>query len=166
VLGKKALLVGIFGVCGAIACGGTDPSWIGNGSGGAHDRSQAGMGSSTSGDAGPDGNSYRDPKETDAGCTAPNQMCTSGMTTACTDVSSDHDNCGGCGKACLGSGPAGDSMCLAGRCSCTGALVDYCDGQGCMDVSSDTNNCGSCGNVCDPNQYNACSQGNCILDDN
>ena len=139
-----------------IACGGTDPSWINNSSGGAHDRSTAGKGAT--GDAGPDGNSYRDPNAVDAGCTLPNQVC--GM--ACTDVSSDHDNCGACGKACVGM----DSVCVATRCSCTGALIDYCDGTGCMDVSSDVNNCGSCGNVCDPNQFNACAQGNCILNEN
>lgn len=120
----------------------------------------AGMGSS--GDAGPDGNGFRDPKAGDAACTMPNEVCNG----ACTDVSSDHDNCGACGKSCIGSGPSGDSMCVAGNCSCTGALVDYCDGIGCMDVRSDVNNCGSCGNVCDPNLYNACSDGNCIMDDN
>src|SRR5439155_21221766 len=96
----------IFVVSGLIACSGPDPSWIGNGSGGAHDRSMAGNGSS-SGDAGKDGNDYRDPKAGDGGCSAPNQVC-NGM---CTDVSTDHDNCGACAKACIG----GDSTCVATR---------------------------------------------------
>ncbi len=154
---RTPLFSAIFVASGVIACGGPDPSWINTNSGGAHDRSMAANGGS-SGDAGADANNFRDPKAVDGGCNAPNQVCNG----SCTDISSDHDNCGGCGKACIG----GDSICVATRCSCTGALVDYCDGVGCMDVSSDVNNCGSCGNVCDPNQYNACVQGNCVLDCN
>ena len=78
---------------------------------------------------------------------------------SCVDVSADHDNCGACGKTCIG----GDSICNAGQCACMGTLVDYCDGIGCMDVSQDVNNCGECNRVCDPNQFNACVQGNCVL---
>jgi hypothetical protein len=160
---RTPIFSAIFVVSGLVACGGPDPGWIGNSSGGAHDRSMtANNGNGSSGDAGADANNFRDPKAGDGGCNAPNQVCTDSMNnSACTDISSDHDNCGGCGKACVG----GDSICVATRCSCTGALIDYCDGMGCMDVSADVNNCGSCGNVCDPNQYNACIQGSCQLVD-
>jgi hypothetical protein len=145
---------GIFGI---VACGGSDPSWIGDGSGAPSGRRQSG---SASGDAGADAKpEYRDPRQGDGGCAPPNQVCSS----SCVDVSADHDNCGACGVRCIGN----DSVCIASRCACMGTLMDYCDGVGCMDVSADTSNCGACGKVCDPNQFNACVQGNCVLlDDN
>ena len=135
-----------------VACGGTDPGWIG-GPPGAHDSTWSSSNGGTA-DAGKDADpGYRDPKKPEAGCVLPNLVCGG----ACIAVDSDHDHCGACENACLG----GDSTCLAGKCSCSGALVDYCDGVGCMDVSKDVNNCGSCGNVCDPNQYDSCVNGVC-----
>jgi hypothetical protein len=97
---------------------------------------------------------YRDPQGSDSGCSAPNLVCNN----KCVAVGSDVGNCGKCGNQCMGPGAA----CIAGSCTCTGTLFDYCDGTGCMDVSSDTNNCGKCGNVCDPNQFNACVAGVCV----
>jgi hypothetical protein len=97
---------------------------------------------------------YRDPRQSDAGCTAPNLVCNG----TCVAVGSDTSNCGKCGNQCTGPG----ATCIAGGCTCTGPLFDYCDGTGCMDVSSDTNNCGRCGNVCDPTQFNACVAGVCV----
>ncbi len=110
--------------------------------------------SSTPQDAAADHDPYRDPSAVDAGCVSPNQLC-SGV---CIVVSADPSNCGACGNACLTS----DAVCLAGKCTCTGPLTDYCDGVGCMDVSSDFNNCGACGHACDPNNDSACSDGNCV----
>lgn len=141
-----------------VACGGPDPTWIPNGSSGSTPSAQPGSPPSATPDGGAPkkdaGPSYRDPNAGDGACASPNLVCGA----ACVDVSSDHENCGGCGKACSG----GDSVCLAGRCACAQPLFDYC-GQGCQDVSQDTDNCGACGNVCDPNQYNACVQGSCVL---
>jgi hypothetical protein len=52
-------------------------------------------------------------------------MCCGG---ACTDTSSDLNNCGGCGGKC------GEGL--------------KCCGGTCMDFLMDPQNCGSCGNVC------------------
>jgi hypothetical protein len=148
--------VAFFPMITAVACGGSDPGSLGGGS--AHDRpgtTSTGAGADAGPDAKPD---YRDPKAGDGGCASPNLVCNG----SCVAVSSDHDNCGKCGSACIGD----DSVCIASSCACTGVLRDYCDGVGCMDVSSDVANCGSCGNACDPNQFNACVQGNCVLDEN
>jgi hypothetical protein len=97
---------------------------------------------------------YRDPHQTDAGCTAPNLVCNG----TCVAVGSDLSNCGKCGNQCTGPG----ATCVAGLCDCSAPLFDYCNGTGCMDVSNDVNNCGKCGNVCDPNQFNACVAGVCV----
>lgn len=143
----------------AEGCGGSDPGWINSGPG-AHATAGGqsnGSPSTTSGDGGSGadaGPTYRDPSSGDGGCSAPNLVCGG----KCVAVGSDHDNCGACGAACIGS----DSVCNAGKCGCSGPLVDYCDGTGCMDVSSDTSNCGSCGNVCDPNQFDSCVNGMCV----
>jgi hypothetical protein len=149
----SALFAACVAVTLSVACGGTDPGWIGPPPG-AHDSTSSNGGGGTSKDAGADADpGYRDPKKSDAGCVLPNLVCGG----ACIAVNADHDHCGSCENACIGK----DSTCLAGKCSCMGALVDYCDGAGCMDVSSDVNNCGSCGNVCDPNQFDSCVQGVC-----
>src|ERR1700690_4137443 len=89
-------------------------------------------GNSTGGtaDAAPDHKSgYQDPSAGDGGCELPNAVC-SGV---CIALDSDPSSCGACGNACIGS----DSICLAGKCGCSGPLSDYCDGAGCMDVSMD-----------------------------
>ena len=109
------------------------------------------------GDAGADGPSYRDPKAGDGACTAPNLVCGG----ACVDPGADTGNCGGCGKACLGT----SSVCNAGSCGCLGTLMDYCDGVGCMDVSQDFDNCGACGNACNPDTDDKCEAGKCMPKD-
>jgi hypothetical protein len=153
----RTSLVAFAAIFVTVACGGSDPSWIA-GPPGAHDSTSTPSGKTVA-DAGKDADpGYRDPKTSDAGCSAPNLTC-SGV---CIAVDGDHDNCGACGNACLGN----DSMCVAGKCACSGALVDYCDGTGCMDVSSDTNNCGSCGYVCDGNQFDSCVNGVCTASGN
>jgi hypothetical protein len=140
----------------AFACGDGDPS-----------ESSAGLGpgpNPTTGTAGPSnppvpvfqhdaGPGFRDPDAGDAGCKAPNMICSG----ACVATGSDPDHCGNCDTKCIGP----TATCLGGQCAC-GPGFDYCAGTGCMDVSTDTNNCGACGNVCDPNQFDACMAGQCV----
>lgn len=66
------------------------------------------------------------------------QFCSDGCEI---DLTSDHDNCGACGKKCLSN-----QTCRMGQCMCPEGTVD-CDGD-CVDVSSDPRNCGACGYRC------------------
>lgn len=105
-------------------------------------------------DVGPDGPDYRDPKQIDAGCVAPNKVCGGN----CTVVDSDRLNCGACGVECSG----GDSICSFGKCAC-GAGKDYCDGIGCVaDMMTNFDHCGKCDVACDPNNDDSCSAGVCV----
>src|SRR6202035_5793672 len=65
---------------------------------------------------------------------------------SCTDLLTDANNCGECGRVC----PSG--ICTVGSCcdpksgtpdSCPGA-----SGELCTNVDTDANNCGACGNQC------------------
>jgi hypothetical protein len=135
-----------------VACANKDPGWIG-----ARPGANAAGGGSAAGDEASATDAapvYRDPSGGDGGCSQPNLTCAD----ACIAASSDRENCGACGNVCLG----GDSTCVAGKCACSGPMMDYCDGAGCMDVSADVSNCGACGNVCDPNLYDACRNGACV----
>ena len=114
-------------------------------------------------DAAPTPPAYRDPRAADGACNQPNLSC--GDPDAgdagpgyggCVAVTVDHDNCGACGKACIGV----DSVCVAGRCDCNAIGFDYC-AAGCMDVTADINNCGRCGIVCDPARFNVCANSVC-----
>ncbi len=75
-----------------------------------------------------------------------------------TTLASDPNNCGSCGKKCIGG-----SVCKLGACgsSCTGGLVN-CGGT-CVDLNSNATNCGSCGTVCTApaNGSPACASGSC-----
>ncbi|AKU95693.1 Tryptophan synthase alpha chain [Labilithrix luteola] len=120
-------------------------------------------------DGGPDAAIAMCPANGDAGCPAPYGTC-NGSAQCSTDLSSDFNNCGGCGISC-GQG-AGSSTpksnpwvyfygmipaCVGGQCTATCDTSTYpyyrdCNGyagDGCeIDVQSDVNNCGACGNVC------------------
>ncbi len=59
------------------------------------------------------------------------------------DITSDADNCGGCGNKCGNGQP-----CIGGKCGCPAGQA-YCgDELGCRDVSSDNFSCGTCGTRC------------------
>jgi hypothetical protein len=90
--------------------------------------------------------------------------CPAGTTNCgdfCTDVSSDHGNCGACGHSC----PIG-SNCTTGACvpifSCEEGLTD-CGGY-CANLQNDFNNCGGCGFVCLSGlvRDTTCSGGECV----
>lgn len=60
----------------------------------------------------------------------------------CVDALSIVDNCGGCGRKCVG-----DASCQDGKCvSCDGGRKS-CSNR-CVDVQTDIYNCGICGNTC------------------
>lgn len=113
-------------------------------------------------DAAPPPPDYRDPRAADGACNLPNLQCgdagdsDSGFG-GCVAVSVDHDNCGACGKACIGV----DSVCVASQCDCNATGFDYCANVGCMNITADINNCGRCGTVCDPNMFNVCANSVC-----
>lgn len=72
----------------------------------------------------------------------------------CTNLATDHGNCGACGNSC-----AIDSSCTNSTCVfyCAPGLVD-CGGY-CADLQSDYRSCGVCGNHCGIGTYGA---GECI----
>lgn len=80
----------------------------------------------------------------------PDTGCAVGLTNCggfCTDLSTDHGNCGACGNRCSQvCGP--DCNCVAGTCTryCGGGLTNC--GNVCVDLLNDGTNCGGCGIVC------------------
>jgi hypothetical protein len=81
--------------------------------------------------------------------------------TYCADLSSDPQNCGGCGLAC------GSGACQNFACAACNAPLAICPAGGgavvCTDLTSDSQNCGFCGNVCQSTQH--CAQSACVCDD-
>jgi hypothetical protein len=94
-------------------------------------------------------------------CDSPNACCTIGGNDFCIDISSDLQNCGGCGMLCNAATAdnCGGSDCKCGAGPECGAGQGCCDG-GCKDTSNDSNNCGGCGNVC--GEGTTCSNGSCL----
>ncbi len=100
-----------------------------------------------------------------ATCTGAFQRC--GMT--CTDITSDPNNCGGCGTVCPSTATS-TASCVAGHCQArcidTTGTRD-CDGNptnGCeTHVATDPTNCGACGTACptEANAAPACAMGTC-----
>ena len=65
----------------------------------------------------------------------------------CSDVSSDANNCGACGKPCNPDGGAGTLACCSAKCT---------------DPSTDLNNCGGCNLACAPkNATGMCASSSC-----
>src|SRR5690606_16415240 len=77
---------------------------------------------------------------------------------ACTDLTSDTMNCGGCGFAC-GLGlecVQADCRCPAGSAECDDDPATVCE----TPVLDDPLNCGDCGVIC--SQDSTCAGGNCV----
>ena len=89
----------------------------------------------------------------DASCEADGTRCGQN----CADTTSDTQNCGGCGIACLDPAP----FCVAGKCSASCATT--CNGL-CTDTNSSLHHCGGCGNDCSaatPTHATATCNGSC-----
>jgi len=87
----------------------------------------------------------------------------------CVDVSSDANNCGGCGVSCGAGAPNRVPKCDYGKCilgciegweDCNGAESDGCE----VDARSDPRNCGGCGITCDLTLGQACVAGKCVVE--
>jgi hypothetical protein len=94
-----------------------------------------------------------------SGCLSSAVTCTSNLKacgTICADVTTDKDNCGGCGIACQVGQVCQDSQCVCepGATFCNGA---------CVNTNTDPNDCGGCagegGSVCGSEQV--CEGGQC-----
>ena len=77
----------------------------------------------------------------------------------CIDVTTDADNCGGCGLKCDGSCEHGSCVrhCPLGRADCDGN--PDCE----VNTLSDPQNCGGCGVVCNAIKGQACVRGQCVV---
>ena len=100
----------------------------------------------------------------DGRCGGGSQRCCDGQ---CTDQSSDPDNCGACGTACVAvhgapacvAGSCTTGACAAGWKDCNASSQDGCE----VNTSLDPQNCGSCGTACSiANSLPGCS-GSCYI---
>ena len=92
----------------------------------------------------------------DAGglCVTPHAPC-DGL---CVDLSTDRDNCGGCGVSC-----GANALCVASACAPCPSGETACGTSGatfCANLSSNDENCGACGNACP--HGTTCNGGQCV----
>ena len=87
----------------------------------------------------------------------------------CFDLTSDTNNCGGCGISCDEARPNATPLCAYGSCvqrcddgraDCNGNAADGCE----VDTNSDPTNCGGCGVTCDRAAGQACVEGQCVVE--
>jgi hypothetical protein len=91
--------------------------------------------------------------------------CTDG----CVDITSDTNNCGGCGTVCPELFACANRECFATQCNAQTAdqlcVPDggdsVCCGNQCVDELTDARHCGGCQNPCD--RGDVCDQGSCVL---
>jgi hypothetical protein len=105
-----------------------------------------------------------------ATCGPPETVCggadagVDGGAAYCSDLQTDFNNCGNCGKACATganavpacSGGVCGLLCNPGYANCDVSPTDGCE----VHVTVDPSNCGSCGNVC---ASKVCLTGTCAL---
>jgi len=94
----------------------------------------------------------------------------------CIPITSDPDNCGGCGIVCAdGRGSRCESShCVCGRVinGCQGTQDSFCcpprdDGgtEYCADLNTDSRDCGGCNDRCSPETSSGCQGGECFCGD-
>lgn len=76
----------------------------------------------------------------------------------CTDVLSDPNNCGTCGRICNASETCSNGWCVSTATVCS--LGQTACGSQCVDTKSDRNNCGVCFKVCP--QAQICVDSSCV----
>ncbi|MGC9983125.1 MAG: SUMF1/EgtB/PvdO family nonheme iron enzyme [Polyangia bacterium] len=102
-----------------------------------------------------------------SGMVCPSMMCGS----TCSDLNTDVNNCGACGRSCQNTNAQGLS-CNAGLCDTTNCTVGWGNctqpaapmtDDGCETyLNTNATNCGRCGNACGSGQR--CSGGTCLCD--
>jgi hypothetical protein len=97
-----------------------------------------------------------------ASCNAGFANCDNNLANGCeVRVTTDRNNCGGCGIAC-----AANATCSAGVCTTVCSTPAIICGSSCVNPETDVNNCGACGTRCPTTPANAlssCSASLCAL---
>jgi hypothetical protein len=78
-------------------------------------------------------------------CTGHLHCCTDSDT--CTDLNTDVNNCGSCGRACRPNETCNVGVCTCDGVSCNDTATTQCCGNACISITDDMN-CGACGNFC------------------
>src|SRR5262245_19114918 len=86
-------------------------------------------------------------------CACPDGLTFCNSPPFCMDAKTDRENCGGCGRRCIGG-----RICQGGACVCPPPLTD-CGNPICTNLYVDPKNCGACGRACPTDQ--ACCNGLC-----
>lgn len=90
--------------------------------------------------------------EADASCGGTHRMCNG----TCTEILSNPDHCGKCGRSC---GPGG--QCVNGICDCPEDMLK-CEGR-CIDPTRNDDHCFTCGNAC--SDAKTCVNSVCVTSD-
>lgn len=77
----------------------------------------------------------------------------------CSDLKTNAQDCGTCGKACGANQICSNGSCQSSTCASGQTLCDVYGTRSCIDLKSDARNCGLCGAIC--NDGMSCKAGNC-----
>ncbi len=108
------------------------------------------------------------PRADAVACGPTSALCpVTGGSPVCTDLQTDHLNCGRCGGLCCDDGFCAGGVCVLRRCTGLRTICPVrgtdprgCVGVVCVDTYEDDANCGMCGRACSSKQQ--CVSGRCI----